>query len=100
MVGRKNHEVEKKYLNQSKAKKSQRKSCGDSHEAGSNKKLQASECSAVVLHTENLFLCPKLRWNLRNMDFEAIKWLQQLQHAACKTKGLNLVAAFLGITIT
>lgn len=51
-------------------------------EAGSNEKLQAAEYSAAGLYTEDLFFFPKLRWNLRNMDFEAAKCFQHVKQRA------------------
>lgn len=52
---------------------------GTTQKAGSNEKLQAAERSAEGLLTEDLLFCSKLRWSLRNVEFEAVKCLQQLQ---------------------
>lgn len=52
---------------------------GMMQKAGSNEKLEVAERSAAGLLTEGLFFCPKLRWSLRKVEFEAVKRLQQLQ---------------------
>ena len=64
-------------------KESKGRAMGMMQKAGSNEKLQAAEHSAAGLLTEDLFFCPKLRWSLRNVEFEAVKCLQQLQ--TCST---------------
>lgn len=50
-------------------------------QSGNREQKKAAGCrvQSAGHHNEDLLFCPKLRWNLRNMDFEPVKCLQQLQ---------------------
>lgn len=64
-------------------KKPKGSATGMMQKTGSNEKLQAAAHSDAGLLTDDLFFCSKLSWSLRNVEFKAVKCLQQLQ--TCST---------------